>query len=104
MALPATHVRYALELMPPSVEPQKCTYLAGTLYPDSRMLYPYRIRDQDYAKTEVVQCRQQWGATPNGWVISPAGDGSSGYKSPGSRHKCTRWTERQCPTGRVLNS
>ena len=38
MALPATHVRYALERMPASVGLEKAAYLAGTLYPDSRML------------------------------------------------------------------
>jgi hypothetical protein len=40
MALPATHLRYALELMPPALASQseKTAYLAGTLYPDSRML------------------------------------------------------------------
>jgi hypothetical protein len=38
MALPATHVRYALMQMPSGVERHRSAVIAGTLYPDSRML------------------------------------------------------------------
>jgi hypothetical protein len=48
MALPATHVRYALERMPPALEPHCGAVIAGTLYPDSRMLTGIS-RDQTHA-------------------------------------------------------
>ncbi|MEJ2640158.1 MAG: hypothetical protein P8010_11320 [Desulfosarcinaceae bacterium] len=38
MALPATHVRYALMQMPSGIDIHQKAYIAGTLYPDSRML------------------------------------------------------------------
>jgi len=38
MALPATHVRYALMQMPSSIKTHRKAFIAGTLYPDSRML------------------------------------------------------------------
>lgn len=38
MALPATHVRYALMQMPSGIESHRSAFIAGTLYPDSRML------------------------------------------------------------------
>jgi hypothetical protein len=38
MALPATHVRYALMQMPSGIERYRSAFIAGTLYPDSRML------------------------------------------------------------------
>lgn len=54
MALPATHVRYALELMLPSIERQKNAYLSGTLYPDSRMLTGIS-REQTHADTCLAE-------------------------------------------------
>jgi hypothetical protein len=38
MALPATHIRYALMQMPGDIERHCSAFIAGTLYPDSRML------------------------------------------------------------------